>query len=33
MATEKDVDFKWENGRIVFSIKELGEYEGIVILK
>jgi hypothetical protein len=33
MNAGKQIDFKWENDRIKFSIAELGEYDGIVIEK
>ena len=33
MNSGKQIDFKWENDRINFSLDELGEYDGIVIQK
>ena len=33
MASEKTIDFKWDNGNITLSIERLEQYEGLVIEK
>ncbi|HMG88402.1 MAG TPA: hypothetical protein VK589_00030, partial [Chryseolinea sp.] len=33
ITTEESIDFRWEDGRIKFSLDELKEYDGIVIQK
>lgn len=33
MVDERSMDFKWDNGRINFRLKTLGDFEGIIIEK